>query len=125
MLLSKSIKEKGNLYFTNDSNPKKSIYGLYHAKRGKVDAVNHVISSLQRPLAEILIIGDSPPDLEVGLKMRTPPGAKITCLIVGGSSLRNTIKINVKRKIIMGDIAFPQAIGPKSIVEFIKSNRYN
>ncbi len=126
LLLSKSIKEKGNLYFTNDSNPKKNLFmGYITPKRGKVDAVNHVISSLQRPLAEILIIGDSPPDLEVGLKMRTPPGAKITCLIVGGSSLRNTIKINVKRKIIMGDIAFPQAIGPKSIVEFIKSNRYN
>ena len=126
LLLSGSIEEKSGLYFTDDSNPKKNLFmGYITPKNGKVDAVNHVISSLQRPLAEILIIGDSLPDLEVGLKIKLPSGVKITCLIVGGSRLRYAPNTNIKRKIIMGDIAFPQAIGPKSIVEFIKSNRYN
>lgn len=111
--LSEEIKKLDAIYLTDDSNPDKNIFMAYITpKNGKVDAVNHVISSLQRPLAEILIIGDSLPDLEVGLKVKSPPGGKITYLIVGGSRLHR-------------DIAFPQAIGPKSIVEFIRSNKYN
>ena len=124
--LSDEIKKIDDLYLTDDSNPDKNIFMAYlMPKNGKIDAVNHVMSNLQKENAEILIIGDSLPDLEVGLKMTVTPGGKITCFIVGGSRLRYAPKTNVNRKIIMGDSAFLQAIGPKSIVEFIKRSKYN
>ncbi|MBI4973264.1 HAD hydrolase family protein [Candidatus Roizmanbacteria bacterium] len=124
--LAGEIKKIDGLYLTDDSNPDKNIFLAYLTpKNGKIDAVNHVMSHLQKRLTEILVIGDSFPDLEAGLKIKAPPHAKITCLIVGGSRLHYTPKINLKRKIIMGDVAFHQSIGPKSIVEFIKSNKYN
>jgi len=114
------------LYLTDDSNPDKNIFLAYLTpKNGKIDAVNHVISNLGKENPEILIIGDSLPDLEVGLKIKVPPHAKITCLIVGGSRLHYTPKSDFQRKVIIGDMAFPQSIGPKSIVEFIKNNKYN
>lgn len=125
-LLSESIKQKSNLYFTDDSNPKINLFmGYITPKNGKIDAVDHVIHNLQRPDGEILIIGDSIPDLEAGLKIKALPNTKITCLIVGGSRLHRAPKTHDGRNIIMGNIAFPQAIGPKSIVEFMKSNKYN
>lgn len=126
LLLSGSIEEKSGLYFTDDSNPKKNLFmGYITPKNGKINAIEHVIKNLEKSEAEILIIGDSLPDLEAGLKIKAPSSTIITCLIVGGSRLHyvpTNAKTNAKRRIIMGDVAFPQAIGPKSIVEFMKNN---
>jgi len=162
MLLSKHIKKMDGLYLTNDSEPDKHIFTAYITpKNGKIDAVDHIIHNLQKSETEIeiFIIGDSLPDLEVGIQTNPVSKMHITFLLVGGSKLTpylldkeknifaginltsikkklspskqtgfytfTDLKTKHKRNIIIADEAFPQTVGPKSIVEFIKKNRYN
>lgn len=128
LLLSGSIKEKNGLYFTDDSNPGKNIYmGYITPKNGKIDAIEHVIKNLEKSRVEALIIGDSIPDLEAGLKVKTEENSRITFFLVGGSRLSsNPLPASTaSRKIVNGNILFPGAIGPRSIVEFLSKKDYN
>jgi len=79
------------LYLTDDSNPEKNKFSLYLTpKKGKIDAVNHVIKHLQTDLKitilELLFVGDSWPDLQLGLFGATKI-ANATFLLIGGSRL--------------------------------------
>lgn len=121
--LSDEIKKLDGVYLTDDSNPDKNIFMAYITpKNGKIDAINHVVDQLQQSKTEILIIGDSLPDLDAGLGINAPLDVRITCLIVGGSCLSSSpvISQSQTRKIIVGDELFPRSVGPRSIVEFLK-----
>jgi len=154
-------RQKPLFFLTNDSNPDKHSFILYITpKRGKFEAIEHVISQLIESLLfkkeqdiEILFIGDSFPDFEAGIHNYTHFEAKKTVLLVGGSRLfsylndknqnnfagidltyikkqlspsqlsgyytyTDTITKNIQT-VILGDLAFPKAIGPRSIIEFL------
>jgi len=128
--------QKNNFFLTNDSDPEKQLYTLYITpKKGKYEVIEHIVNKIN--ISEILIIGDSLPDLEAGLHTYSPE-IKKTFLLVGGSRLTSYlidahktsfagINLNVikkqlssfKNKYIIGDLAFPKAIGPRSIIEFL------
>lgn len=83
------------LHITDDSNPNKNKISVYLTpKNGKVDAVNHVMEHLQADLnitaPELLFIGDSWPDLEMGLFSATDI-PNVTFFLVGGSRLTDFI----------------------------------
>lgn len=122
------------LNITYDSDPKKNKISVYLTpKNGKIDAVNHVMEHLRLDLditaPELLLVGDSWPDLEMGLfsAVDIPNG---TFFLVGGSRLRNFIQTDDKgvyyykgngyeRKVVIGDIIFPGKVGPDSLIEFL------
>jgi len=159
MMLLQHIKKRADLFIINDSNPDKKIYTTYLApKKGKTEAINHMLNHL-RTLTKILVIGDSLPDFEAGIQIYPISDVSITLLLVGGSRLTTFLlekekndfagtdltnfkknmtslkragyylytdhKTTNKRLIIIGDVASPQSIGPKCIVEILQDKRYH
>lgn len=144
---SKEVHKQRGLHITNDSNPDKNMYSAYITpKNGKIDAIEYVLSNFDKPPNEILIMGDSLPDLEAGLHVNGPYGSYISFFLVGGSRLypyladkdKNTfagvslsIAKNlissppVDRRIVLSDALFPGSVGPRSIVEFLGEKDYN
>jgi len=146
-LFSKEIHKQRGLHITNDSNPDKNLYSAYVTpKNGKIEAIEYVLSTFDKPPAEVLIMGDSLPDLEAGLHVSGSHGSHISFFLVGGSRLypylvdkdKNTfagVSLNtakniislppMDRRIVLSDALFPGLIGPRSIVEFLDKKRYN
>lgn len=94
------------LHITDDSNPEKNKFSIYLTpKNGKIDAVNHAIKHLQTDLnitkPELLIVGDSWPDLEMGLFSATNI-INATFFLVGGSRLSNYI-VNPQKTSFAGE----------------------
>lgn len=83
-----------NIRLTNDSNPEKGRFGLYitpnkgYKARSVENIIQHVIQEVNIPKdqVETLIVGDSFPDVNMGLYGGT--GTKSTFLLVGGSRLK-------------------------------------
>ena len=145
--LAKKVREKEGLCFTNDSNPDLGTFmGYVTPNRGKTDAVNHVLKNLQEQSAEVLIVGDSFPDLQAGLNVQAENGTRIAFFLVGGSRLFSYLSEAERvtfagddltefkklilnptelRKIELGDRLFPGSVGPRSIVEFLTQKSYN
>lgn len=144
---SKEIHKQRGLHITNDSNPDKNLYSAYVTpKNGKIEAIEYILSTFDKPPAEVLIMGDSLPDLEAGLHVSGSYGSHISFFLVGGSRLypylvdkdKNTfaeVSLStakniissppIERRIVLADALFPGSIGPRSIVEFLDKKRYN
>jgi len=144
---SKEIHKQRGLHITNDSDPNKNVFSAYITpKNGKIDAIEYVLSNFDKSKSEVLIIGDSLPDLEAGLHVTVPYGSHISFFLVGGSRLysylvdkdKNTFAgVNlstaknlitmppIDRRIVLSDVLFPGLIGPRSVVEYLTNNKYN
>jgi hypothetical protein len=92
-----SPSSKPNIHITDDSNPKKGKFVLCLMPRNasKRKAVDRVIdqvcvnAGVQRADLNVLIAGDSLPDLDMGL--RSGKGTNVTFLLVGGSRLSHAL----------------------------------
>ncbi|MDO8610791.1 MAG: hypothetical protein Q7R95_09680 [bacterium] len=83
------------LFTTDDSNPEKNKFSIYLTpKNGKISAVDHVINHFKTDLQisnpEILFVGDSWPDLQMGLNC-APNNPNVTFFLIGGSRLTKYI----------------------------------
>ncbi len=82
-----------HIHVVDDSHPRKKAYRIYLTpqKASKAKAVEHIVHricksmNIQRSTLEILLAGDSFPDLEMGTQAGL--GTKATFLLVGGSRL--------------------------------------
>ena len=144
---SKEVHKQRGLHIINDSNPDKNMYSAYITpKNGKIDATEYTLSNFDASPAEVLIIGDSLPDLEAGLHVNGSCESHISFFLVGGSRLypylvdkdKNTfagVSLNtakniissppMDRRIVLSDALFKGMIGPRSIVEFLGKKDYN
>ncbi len=137
-----------NTYLINESDVTKQSYSVFIcAKNGKGEAANHVISSLQLPMKEVLVVGDSLPDLLESLLIQAPHA---TLLLVGRSRIASfisnpqeteyagddfsDIKNNIQNispgvyqlqnhntllSIILSDEKTPGLVGPESLIEYL------
>lgn len=146
-----------NIRITDDSNPFKGQFSVYLTPLAgsKKTALERIINSLAKRLEiknnrfEILIAGDSYPDLEMGLFAAL--NIKGTFLVVGGSPLSRSliedindfagenitpIKQNlsgrngiykfklsdmVYRRVVIGDELFPGTKGPETILAYLET----
>jgi hypothetical protein len=99
-----------NLRLTDDSNPAKEKYVLCLTPKNasKKRAVDHIIDKVcqtteaVRSELQVLIAGDSIPDLDMGL--RAAKGTKATFLLVGGSRLAHALTcIKKHEEVLEGD----------------------
>lgn len=109
--ISQSVKKQlANLQVIDDSHPKKGKYALYLTPKNasKLKAVEWILSALchslkaERREFDLLIAGDSFPDLEMGLFGGR--GAKTTFLLVGGSRMTDAVFAKQTEPEFTGDV---------------------
>lgn len=96
------------------------------ASVSKKNAVEHIVSTLAasikapRSQFEVLIAGDGPSDLPMGL--HGAAGTKATFLIPGGGRLAREPLPAHDRAVVIGDQAFPGTAGPATILAWLTNN---
>lgn len=160
--ISPELKEHvNNIRLTDESNPKKAKYASYITpiQGSKAHGVDYAIDQIcqqlhiERGELEVLIAGDSMPDLEMGIKAGkgtnvrfiVPGGARIQHLFtepitlyageetpLQRSALRETPQSGIfqydegndsKREIVLAGDVFPQTVAASSLIAFLKQQQ--
>lgn len=121
-----------SVHVVDDSNYSRDKLTLYLMPKnsGKAQATEHTIDQICREFAitqqdlEILIAGNSFPDLEMGL--HTGLRSQVTFILVGNlrvseSLLKQTKHFTNKRKFVIGDQLFPGTKGPETILAYLNN----